>query len=135
MLNEKLAGKLRTIHSELSTLSNEIFYKIDNVDKNADPNISVYIKGIKKCLLSFKKSLEILEDSNEFYKKDIEIKGGHTSLDYIRHDMINPISGIKGYSEIILESSTDQYVVINIEGIISIINNILDLISHIEVTD
>lgn len=135
MLNEKLASKLKTIDKELNALSREMDCKIDNVDKKTDPSIALYVAGIKKGHLSFKKVLEMLGDSSEIYKQEIEATGDRTSLDTMRHDMTNPVSVIKGYSEMTLEKSSDQYIVTNIEGVISLANKILELISHIEVKE
>jgi hypothetical protein len=133
MLDEKLVGKLRDIFNELSILSNEIACKIDKIEKKGDSDLSVYIASMKKCHLAFKKKLEILEDSSEFYKKDLEIRDDHNSLDYLRHDMLNPISGLKGYSELILETNIDPYIVTNINEMTSITTSMLDLISHIKI--
>ncbi len=131
MLHEKLAEKLRGFYSKLNALSNEIAFHIDNIEKKGDPDLSLYITQMKKCHIAFKKTLDVLKDSSEFYKKDLEIRDSHNSLDYIRHDLLNPISGIKGYSEIILEENTDLYTTSNINEIISITNGMLDLISQI----
>lgn len=127
MLDEKLAGKLKAIYKELSELSSEIASKIENIEKKGDADL---ITAMKKCHSAFNKTLDALEGSKELYKKDLEIRDGRNSLDYLRHDMINPISGIKGYSEMILEE--DPSLEAEVNEVNSITDHMLELISHVE---
>lgn len=132
MLNEILTGKLKSIYSQLNALSNEIQRNLEVVETKIEPQLSIYINGLKKCHLSFNKTLAVLEDSSAFYNKEIEIKDDRNDLDYIRHDLRNPISGMIGYSELILENSSNLSITSSVENISFIANEALELVTEIK---
>lgn len=133
MFSTELSEKFLSIQHEINKHINVITETYDNISsyEKVDASIILYIQKINKCCCQLKKLLEILDIKSELYSKNIEINDKNHILANIRHDLLNPMNGIKGYSEFILEKNSDPYVAIKLNEIIVKIDLIIELISHI----
>jgi hypothetical protein len=114
--SEELVGVFMTFNirtDEIRSLSKILSRKIDSAELTSKENTEVheFVTKIKKCYISFK---EVLENSSK----------GPQDESRIKHDLLNPLTAMKGYAELLLETNEDS----NMTEIIPILDTLIDLI-------
>ncbi len=105
------------IHADLGSM--------DGLEKDAKNH--TYLERIKECNLHLSTEMKKLQS---FIQHKPELEAAH-SLSIIRHDLVNPVSGMKGYAEIILERTTDSVLTHRVIKLVDVIDAILMLIGRI----
>ncbi len=124
MFQQEFSAKILRIHNEINLLSLKIAAHLDVMSENSG---NLYIDKIRKsnlCLAKEAKKVQVFiqSDSKE-------------PLSTLRHDLINPVSGMKGYAEIMLETNVDSQLTMKTNELIEIINDLLKVINRIDVKD